>query len=306
MSGTMAPSTFVKRRLTVQFDLLPYTGKDGQMVQPTFDKGQTQVTHAGLRVSANIRKVNAPYQGDLDLRVFGMSQSDMLHLCRTPGTPNAVSPYVVTLLAGDEGGPMKTAYQGTVTAAWVDYAGTPEVPLHITAFGAMVAALKPVPPSSYPGGADVAQIMSDLAGLMGFNFENNGVSGIVLHDPYLPGTAYEQAERAAEAADIEWVVDDGTLAIWPKGGHRSGDAVLISPSTGMVGYPSRTQVGVEVTTIYNPHLRFGSLIQVETSNTPAAGTWRVLTMNHALESETPNGAWFSGIVGFPTAEQLVG
>ena len=35
--------------------------------------------------------------------------------------------------------------------------------------------MKPIAPSSYPGTTDVADIMKDLAGKMGYTLENNGV-----------------------------------------------------------------------------------------------------------------------------------
>ena len=47
------------------------------------------------------------------------------------------------------------------------------------------------------------------------------------------------------------------------------------------------------TTLFNPAIRFGGNIRLETSNTPAAGTWTVYNLAHALECETPGGEWFT-------------
>lgn len=137
-------------------------------------------------------------------------------------------------------------------------------------------------------------IMSGLAASAGFNFENNGVSGIVLHDPYFPGTAYDQIRRCAEAAGIAWSVDDGVLVICPPDGNRGG-VVSITPANGMVGYPSTFRGGIALTCLYNGLIKMLGVVDVTTSNTPAQGKWMVNQISHALESETPDGAWFTSI-----------
>ena len=145
---------------------------------------------------------------------------------------------------------------------------------------------------SFKGAADVAGIMSSLAGLMGYSFENNGVQA-TLSNPYLHGTAYRQAEKCAHDADINWTLDNGKLAIWPKGKARAGDTPLISKDTGMVGYPGYNKQGIMVTTLFNPAIVYGSMIQVQSSLTPACGKWIVYTLVHDLASETTDGPWFT-------------
>ena len=83
---------------------------------------------------------------------------------------------IVTVTAGDSGGNMSLAFAGVITDAWPDFSNVPEVSLNVTAFTGLLAQLKPIAPSSYPGSTDVADIMKDLAGKMGYTLENNGVS----------------------------------------------------------------------------------------------------------------------------------
>lgn len=198
----------------------------------------------------------------------------------------------IKILAGDDEHGMALVYGGTVSNAWPDFAGAPDVAFCVSAFGALDVAMMSIPPGSYSGGADVATIMGNLAKQMGKQFENGGVS-VQLDNPYFPGSAYEQAERCAKAADINLTLDDGTLAIWPKGSSRGGLIPLISPETGMVGYPVPNQIGVDVRTLFNPSVRMGGLVEIKSSLTPACGKWQVSALYHDLESETPNGQWFS-------------
>lgn len=288
MSATVAPDpTFVHRKIDVSIRL--GTGAFGAT-------GSDTVNVSGLRVSAMVTKQTGDFRGMLDLHVFGLTESIMRQVCKgsTGRIGSVIRNDTVTLTAGDDTNGMTQAYVGTILTASMDYAGSPDISLHILSNGAQVAALAPVSPSSFEGGADVATIMSGFANLAGLNFENHGLVGVVLHDPYFPGSAYDQIRECAQAARIGWTIEDGTLAIWPRGGARTGN-LAISPATGMVGYPSTFKGGIGLTMLYSSAVRVGSTITVMSSNTQACGSWHVNEVSHALESETPDGAWFTSL-----------
>jgi hypothetical protein len=178
---------------------------------------------------------------------------------------NLVPKNTLTIMAGDDESGMSTVFGGTIWAAYGDYASQPNVPFHFECLAGAADAAIAVPASSFTGSTDVATIMSGLARQMGLGFENNGVS-VKLSSPYLSGSAKVQAQKVADWAGIEWTIDDGKLAIWPKGGNRNTPNVpTISPSTGMISYPAFTQQGIIVKTVFNPQISFGSLIKVESS-----------------------------------------
>ena len=283
-----APATgtgsFVRRRLEVAYTL----GKD------TFDGIRDTINLSGQRMSATIAKPGGGVQGTLQLRIYGLTPENMNKMMVLGAAPLAINKgNTVMLKAGSgDGNAPTTAYYGTITNAWPDFEGAPDVALNVTAFGAIDVAMQAIPPSSYKGAADVANIMADLANKMGKRFENNGVS-VMLSNSYFPGSAYSQAEAAAEAAGIHMAIDDGTLTIWPRGGSRGGEIPLVSATTGMIGYPMLNQLGIEVRTLYNPAVTFGAKIKVESILQPACGEWQVSALYHNLECETPDGAWFS-------------
>ena len=148
--------------------------------------------------------------------------------------------------------------------------------------------------------------MADLAKKMGYTLENNGVTGVILSSPYLPGTARMQALAAADQADIFLVFEDdptgtsgGIMAIFPKNGSRATPVPLIQPPPegSMDGYPSYVGPGmIKVRSLYNPAVRFGGNIQIKSSLTPAEGLWRVVQLTHSLSSQFPNGDWFTEII----------
>lgn len=263
------------------------------------DTGANTVTLSGLRIKADIQQFGGDAMPQVQLRVYGLP-AQMINQLTAIGPINSSIMYKnsVLIAAGDAGSALTTIYSGTIWQAWGDFNQMPDTALNIAAVGGLAASLKPVGASSYPGSADVGTIMQQLATTAGFNFVNNGVS-VQLSNPYFPGTALAQIRECAQAADINFTIDTGTLQIWPKGGARNSLPATISPATGMVGYPTFSSNGVMVTTIFNPSVVIGGMIQIQSSLPAATGQWIATQISHSLESETPDGQWFTHILGVP-------
>lgn len=283
--------SFVQRALDFTFQL--GTGSFGGTGMNT-----VQVP-SGLWATAQISKNGTPSMNRANIRIFGLSLTLMNQLSRIGVKPTAVRNNIVTVMAGDVGGTMSLAFAGGIQECWPDFSNPTEAVLNVSAFTGLLNNLKPVAPTSFSGSIDVTTIMSQLAQQMGYTFENNGVS-VQLSNPYLPGTARAQALAAADAAGIYVVFDDdnGTMAILPKTGARSGTAPTISPTGDMVGYPTYVGPGqIALATEYNPQLRFMGNVQVENSIVGGAnGTWRITSLMHDL-STLPDGPWFSRMQG---------
>jgi hypothetical protein len=73
---------------------------------------------------------------------------------------------------------------------------------------------------------------------------------------------------------------------------RAGDPVLISPETGMVGYPTFVSPNIVVKALFNPNVKYQGLIQVQSELTPACGMWKVIKLDLDLEASVPHGKWF--------------
>jgi len=288
--------TLRSRQIDVTITLGPTTmaGSPTVTTSPTFAEGGNTVKLEGHRASATIKMAGGLSMAEAQIRVYGMTMSLMNQLSTLGRVRLAAMNNTVSVSAGNSEDGMGVVFQGTITQAWADFKGSPEVPFHIVAQSGMTAALQIIPPSSFTGSADVATIMSGLATQMGFTFENNGVNA-KLANPYFPGTALQQAQACAQAAGIEMVIVNGVLAIMPRGVARGGQIALINAKTGMVGYPAFTGNGIAIQTEFNPSVSFQGLVKVESDLTPANGQWRVINMMHDLAAQTPGGAWFSFI-----------
>jgi hypothetical protein len=284
--------SLVRRRITLQF----------QLGQGAFgDSGKDTIEVAGVRMSASFNQAGGRAMTELDLKVFGLPL-DVMNKLTILGKPLVDGRHnTVIVSAGDEGGPLSVVFAGTIIEAWVDARSSPQVALIVNAKDGALLALKPVVPVSFKGSVDVATIVSYIAETANMSFQNDGVSA-QSDNPYYPSTGLEQLYSLAEHYGFNAIVEtqggdananSSKIVIWPRGKARSGSVPIISPATGLIGYPAHTQNGIELMTLFNPAITFGGDILVESALTPANGRWNVFRIAHDLECETPNGKWFT-------------
>lgn len=276
---------------------MPFTQK---LLSFTFDMANgDRVTVSGLRASVTVTMGGQADYGGMTASIYGLTMSLTNQLSTLGQIIPGVLRNFVTVSAGDSATGQSTVFTGIIFDGWADYASMPNNAFRIQSPTGGYPALKPIPPTTINGAADVATIMSGLAVQAGYHFENNGVQQQFFY-PYYPGSAGEQIKRVAANANINHTIDPvtNTLAIWPLGGQRGNLIPLISPDTGMIGYPTYGQGGaVEITTVYNPSIRYGTRIQVQSSLPQASQKWDIVSLVHELESMVPGGAWRTRLLG---------
>jgi hypothetical protein len=301
--------TYVPRQINVvfTFGVNAVTGMTGK-----FANGTNTLTLTGYRVSFEMSVAGGLSQPSAQVLIYGMDISDMNALSSLGTQWFSANQNMVTVLAGDQVHGFSQVFQGTINECFVDFTAMPQVAMNVTAQATGLAALVPVPPNSYSGVASVASIMSsfaqDLTFVQGGNwsFENNGVTA-TLRNPYFPGTLLRQIYACAQAANINVLMHNNVLAIWPKNGIRGSPVPTVSVDSGLTGYPTYTNFGVDFTTLFNPNLVVGGNVIVQSSLKPACGTWTVYSLNHRLESITPDGDWFTDVsTNAVFAQQVLG
>lgn len=300
-----------QRIISVTFKLTP-----GGRVQKFAESGGDSVTiqaasgvgSGGLRISAKCLKMATPGLGMLEMAINGMTLSLMNQLATLGIRYQQVAGNTVTLKAGIAGGGAPaTVFIGTVLQAWPDFSRMPDVPILVTAQAMGDQSVVAMPPTSSKGTADAAQLIEAIVAQMpGYTFENNGVS-VKLSNPYFYGSPRTQIQAIATAAGCDWSVDNNTVILTPKGKARKGDAVLIAPPPDgeMINYPTFTEFGLKLRTVFNPNLRMMGNVKVRSSilatpgqpnpsNAPAqpgGGVWRIYAIDHDIDTLVPRGKW---------------
>jgi len=279
--------TFKKREITVTF---------GLGLGPYGTDNEERIELRGHRVSCDIVNVRGPGMGQAEMLIYGLSPDLYRHLASLGRASKDVRRTRLIIDAGDAGETSSRVFEGQVSLSQLEMNRMPEVCLRVMAHSGLFEAVTVAPPTSYRTDASAATILYNLAQKMGIAFENNGVTAM-LSRPYLKGSLRDQVQACAEMAGIEWTIEDAVLAIWPKGGSRGGLVPLVSPRTGMVGYPTfftdAKASGIDVRTQFTTSIRNGGDVKVESELEMATGYWTTWLVAYELDAEVPDGHWFT-------------
>ena len=278
--------------ITLAQNRTPFTSNGNQFNTITMD---------GLRASVFISNAGGAMMGTMNAQIFGLTDSQLNTLTspqwqsyadNATGGENIIQVYAI------DGTTETLVYNGQILNAWGVYTSMPEVYLYIQAQIGYSQLITPVSPLSVATTTSVETVMGQIASAMGYQFHNNGVTGIVPKGTYLANTLMEQARNLMMAYRFWMYIDStspNTLAITPNGQARNVAAALVSPQTGLIGYPMFNKVGINFDTLFNPNIVFGGPVQVQSSIAAASGTWIVTSIDHQLTSQTPGGPWQSTI-----------
>lgn len=275
---------FAEKQITVQFSLA-----NGQ-----FQGGGNSADIAGLRVACQIEATAGASQSTMEMAIYGMDLSLMNQLTVIGPQLNQRYKNGVEVFATDENG-TALVFSGVVFTAYLDGQSMPETCLRVIASPGAFESVNPLKPISIQGSADAAGLMSQLAGLMGLSFQNNGVS-VKLSNPYYAGSTWEAALEIAEHGNFDVAIDRKTMVISPRGTPEGGNPITLSAANGsLVGYPSFVESKVIVKALFNSAVKLLSQIRIDSALAAASGEWQVTRISYDLESVTPRGNWFMNI-----------
>ena len=285
-------TSFQQRRLRVTFRLASGTFLE--------EGGPDTLSFDTLRTSVEIDAPGGYEFSTLRMRVWGLDQFVMDRLTVINYQNLDFLRNSVQIDATDNDGQYSAIYLGEIYASQPDYTGAPDVPLVVEARSGLIGSLAPSAATSYPGAQKVSAIMSQLALELGVTLEDNGVTSTVT-DMYLSGSPMQKVQTLARAARIQYwfMPDQGVLAIAPMGAARRGETASVNLNTGLVGWPTKTHVGVAYTSLFNPVLSHGQKILLESDVPSCNGEWYVVSMSHRLDSELPGGAWHTHCIATP-------
>lgn len=127
----------------------------------------------------------------------------------------------------------------------------------------------------------------------------------------LSGSSKDILDGFANEYGFDWSIQDGEVVITPDESPLEGDeAVLVNSATGMLGSPTVTEIGADVTTLLNPRLLPNRAFQIESVNadiqlgnlffrnikrTSAEGTYKIQEVT--FKGDSREGEWTSAVKG---------
>lgn len=127
----------------------------------------------------------------------------------------------------------------------------------------------------------------------------------------LSGSSKDILDKFADEYGFNWNIQDGEISVSPvESPLRPNEAVLITPTTGMINSPTITEIGADVTTLLNTNLmpntafkiesagadaQLGNLFFRQVKRTSAEGIYKVQEV--IFRGDSRDGDWLSSVKG---------
>lgn len=267
-----------------------------QLRKGEFDNGGNTVIIEGLPVSVTVTKQGGEAKNKASVTVDNLKLETATQLTTLAFKRLETYNNVIQIDAGSQGAELSTIFIGEITSA-VPVMSDSKLSLKIEALAGYYPALIPSTPTSVQENTTVEKLMKQFADEAGYSFENKGITASVANSVFI-GSPVEKAKTLARQADVDLLIDDNKFTIQPFEAPQDGQIPLLSKGTGLIGYPSFSNEGINCKTVFNDKLKVGSYFKLESILPHASGEWQITKVEHRLEAYTPNsGTWESEVTG---------
>ena len=267
-----------------------------QLRKGEFDNGGNTVIIEGLPVSVTVTKQGGEAKNKASVTVDNLKLETATQLTTLAFKRLETYNNVIQIDAGSQGAELPTIFIGEITSA-VPVMSDSKLSLKIEALAGYYPALIPSTPTSVQENTTVEKLMKQFADEAGYSFENKGITASIANSVFV-GSPVEKAKTLARQADVDLLIDDNKFTIQPFEAPKDGQIPLLSKSTGLIGYPSFSNEGINCKSVFNDKLKVGSYFKLESILPHASGEWQITKVEHRLEAYTPNsGTWESEVTG---------
>lgn len=249
------------------------------------------------RMSISVTQGGAQF-GNAKVEIYGLKLDDMNQIARlwletlTPNTTDRLSIDVW------DGGNYVPLFQGVITWSAVNAAGMPEVKLEIEANTAMAAMIEPASPYAQEGPINLQDALTAILSPAGLTVEfADTVPQLQLVKVRVDGTPLDQAITLMNAVpELVWHINLQRFHVRPVNGPLGGAPVPINKDNGMISYPVYSTSGVTLATLFNPSIRPGVALDIQTAFDFVNRTkWVAAVLQHTLQPNMPGGQWLTQI-----------
>lgn len=262
------------------------------------DGANNQYVFQGFATNAAISKTGGVDFATAQVEIFGLTLPVMGQLTTLAFKPLNRRWNLIEIAAGEQGTDLPVIFRGCVTVAFADLNGASPV-LKMEAQVGAYPLLDPAGTVSVSGTQDVANFIQSQASQSNFEFQNDGVQG-TLSDMTIYGDPITKARTAADAVGADLILDDDKMILVPKDSVRKaeGSIPVISAASGMIGYPTFTNQGIQVSSFFRPELHVAAAVRVESIVPHASGVWKITQLTHNLSAHNPgSSAWETSFEG---------
>jgi hypothetical protein len=189
-------------------------------------------------------------------------------------------------------------FAGVITWSAINAGGAPQVALEIEANSAMIAMNTVASPYAQDEPVALQDALQQILEPTGLVVEfSDSVPVLDIQRAHLIGTPMDQAAALMNYfPELTWYINLQRFLVRPVNGPLGSDPVPINKTNGMIGYPTYSTSGVQLATIFNPRIRPGLALDIQTMFDFVNRTkWVAAVLQHNIEPNMPGGQWMTAI-----------
>lgn len=236
--------------------------------------------------------------GNAEVSVYGVPLADMNQIARLwleTMTPQNTDTLQIDVWNGMTYVPF---FQGVIAWSAVDASAMPQVRLHISVNAALALSNLPASPYANPGPVTLQAVLTTLAAQAGFTVAYAQTAPqYQCTSVRLTGSPLEQIGQVMSCfPDLTWFVNLQQVIVRQANAPYEADAIRIAVDTGMQNPPVYSSSGLTLTTMFNPLIRPGAALDVQTVFDFVNRTvWVAGVLAHTLDANLPGGQWTTAV-----------
>lgn len=236
--------------------------------------------------------------GNAKLEIFGVPLAAMNQIARLwleAMTPQNTDNVAIDVWNGQDFVPF---FQGVITWSAVDASGMPQVKLVIEANAAMALMNLSTSPYANAGPVLLKDALTTIANAGNFAVDYAASApAFLMTDVRVTGSPMEQISGLMRHfTALTWFVNLQRIVVRGISAPTSTDSIRIAADTGMMSYPIYSTSGLQFSTLFNPQLRPGAALDVNTLFDFVNRTvWVAAVLTHVLEPNLPGGQWTTSV-----------
>jgi len=235
----------------------------------------------GSSFRIQIEKAGGFARDNAELTIYGMNEDDQSILSTLSYQPNEIRRNKIIISAGYNGEYVQY-FAGEIMTANAIYAD-PSRAFHILAVAALFAGIDIAPHTNNPGTVSVAKLLQTLCTGAGLTLKNTGV--ILNSKNYIATGSYiDQIRSICDDFNLVYRIDNNVLSVAPQGIPLENTLVILNAGSGLLSYPTVDQNGVHFRCRFDPNIKFGNKVRIQSIVPKASGDWGIYSIQTALEN----------------------
>lgn len=242
-------------------------------------------------ITAEIEIINTIgfQQGTANVVIYGLINDDINAFTRANlQFPDQLLANNITIYAGysiDNNGLPPFVYSGQILTAGPDY-NNPSRPFKISSMIGILGMNQLVPTINPKGQISINQLFQTILAPSGLTYvPNNVASDVYVSNPIFTGSYQQQLQEACQHYGYSYRQIGDNVYVSPTGTPLVNDIYILNANNGMLGYPILEQFGLSVRMRFNPVIKFGQSITVQSYLPIANANWYINGLQHSLQNK---------------------